>query len=490
MKFSWKVFAVTYIGMLVSLSLAGAVLVATSFYRMLEGEENNVQREHVLLNQAVSLALDTYELDFYTSEESLTKSIFADLARSQTHDYGIRVGKTTNKILFQNDQYKKERKEFEWLRKVKSKHGNEEIARAISMDRGRYYIQQSSLFYVAGQRYQLETFHDISGLFRMRDRQTRALILVMMIAGSAGSVIILAGTSKLTKPISMLSKKTASVANGQLSERMDYSSADEVGELVANFNFMAKNLEKNFREIEDAAYRQEQFVGNFTHEIKTPLTTMIGHADLLRSKVMTEEQIFISASFIFSEGKRLESLSRKLLMLAFENGEELEIKPVEMKQFLTQLCVPLYADERYEKIKFDLKIEKMLVPIDRDLMQTVVLNLIDNARKSFKFKNRDAENSEDNPRTELNQITVGGYKQDNQFVICIEDNGIGIAEMDLRHIKEPFYMVDRSRSRELGGSGLGLALCNKIVEKHHGEITFKSKLAIGTQVSVCLEALS
>ena len=489
MRFSWKVFAVTYIGMLVSLSLAGAVLVATSFYRMLEGEENNVQREHVLLNQAVSLALDTYELDFYTSEESLTKSIFADLARNQTYDYGIRVGKTTDKILFQNDQYKKNRGEFNWLRKVKSNHGNEEIARSISTDKGRYYIQQSSLFYVAGQRYQLETFHDISGLFRMRNRQTRALILVMMVAGSAGSVIILAGTRKLTKPISMLSKKTASVANGQLSERMDYSSGDEVGELVTNFNFMAKNLEKNFREIEDAARRQEQFVGNFTHEIKTPLTTMIGHADLLRSKVMTEEQIFASASFIFSEGKRLESLSRKLLMLAFESDEELELKPVDMKLFLAQLCLPLSADERYKKIRFELEIEKMIVPIDRDLMQTVVLNLIDNARKSFNIKNRDAESIEENSSVKINQIIVRGYKRGSQFMICIEDNGMGIAEGDLCHIKEPFYMVDRSRSRELGGSGLGLALCNKIVEKHHGEITFKSKLGMGTQVSVCLEVL-
>ena len=313
----------------------------------------------------------------------------------------------------------------------------------------------------------------------------------MMIAGSAGSVIILTGTRKLTKPISMLSKKTASVAKGQLSERMDYSSGDEVGELVTNFNLMAKNLEKNFREIEDAAYRQKQFVGNFTHEIKTPLTTMIGHADLLRSKVMTEEQIFASSSFIFSEGKRLESLSRKLLMLAFENDEELERKPVEMKMFLTQLCTPLYADERYEQIKFDLKIEKNIIPIDKDLMQTVILNLIDNARKSFTVMSEEKESKKiGKPPTKRNQIVVSGYKQENQYFICIKDNGIGIPEEDLRHIMEPFYMVDRSRSRELGGSGLGLALCNKIVEKHHGKITFKSKLTMGTQVSVCLEVLT
>ncbi len=94
------------------------------------------------------------------------------------------------------------------------------------------------------------------------------------------------------------------------------------------------------------------------------------------------------------------------------------------------------------------------------------------------------------PPTKRNQIVVSGYKQENQYFICIKDNGIGIREEDLRHIMEPFYMVDRSRSRELGGSGLGLALCNKIVEKHHGKITFKSKLTMGTQVSVCLEVLT
>ena len=124
-------------------------------------------------------------------------------------------------------------------------------------------------------------------------------------------------------------------------------------------------------------------------------------------------------------------------------------------------------------------------------MQTVILNLIDNARKSFTVMSEEKESKKiGKPPTKRNQIVVSGYKQVNQYFICIKDNGIGIPEEDLRHIMEPFYMVDRSRSRELGGSGLGLALCNKIVEKHHGKITFKSKLTMGTQVSVCLEVLT
>ena len=112
-----------------------------------------------------------------------------------------------------------------------------------------------------------------------------------------------------------MARASRRIAGGNLEVRAKVETVDEIGQLAEDFNHMADNLEKQFKELEDAARRQEDFIGSFAHELKTPLTSMIGYADMLRTREMDEEERFTAANYIFREGKRLEALSFKLLDL-------------------------------------------------------------------------------------------------------------------------------------------------------------------------------
>lgn len=481
MKFSWKVFSVTYIGMLTALALAGTLIVSVLFCNTMEGEQKSVQREHILLNRAVASTVDSYKSSFYSSQEGMEKSIFHDLEENDVHDCGIRI-RRDEQLVYKNQQYSKIKHFFPWIR-VKSLHKDQKIAHCLSQWKKDYYVQNSSVFYADGTRYELETFHNVTDLFLMKKRQIRVLVLVMIGVAGIGGVIILWITRKMTKPISMLSEKAAQVANGKLYERMDLCSEDEVGELALNFNLMAETMEKSIGELKDAAYRREQFLGNFSHEIKTPLTTIIGHADLLRSRIMEEEQVFASANYIFQEGKRLEALSQKLLKLIVEEDSRLEKKIVSAQPFLREIISPFYSDSRYENIIIEEAIEQAYLMVDRDLMRTVILNIIDNARKAMVAPELLRMDEEGNP---IRKLKITGEKVKKYYRISIADTGIGMSNDELNHIAEPFFMVDKSRARELGGAGLGLSLCQRIIELHQGKLEFESVSGEGTTVRIFL----
>lgn len=482
MKFSWKVFSVTYIGMLAAIALAGTLLVSVLFYNTLEGEQSSVQREHILLNRAVASTIDSYKSSFYSSQESIEDSIFQDLEQNDVHDCGVRI-RRDEQIVYKNQQYLQMKHFFPWIR-IKHLHQDHQIAYSTCKWEGDYYIQNSSVFYADGIRYELETFHNVTSFFHLKNRQIRLLLMVMLIVAGFGGIIILGITHKLTKPITQLSEKAEKVARGNLFERMEVTGNDEVGELASNFNLMAESLEKNIEDLREAANRQEQFVGNFSHEIKTPLTTIIGHADLLRSRIMTDEQIFASANYIFQEGKRLESLSQKLLRLIVEGDGKLEKKATNTKAFMDEILYPLFSDSKYEKISFHTAVLPANISIDRDLMRTVVLNLIDNARKAMVEDEGLKTDEKGNP---IRNLLIEGKRIRGFYCITIGDTGIGMKEVDLKHISEPFYMVDKSRARALGGAGLGLALCHKIIELHHGKIEYQSVTGEGTTVHIFLE---
>ena len=157
---------------------------------------------------------------------------------------------------------------------------------------------------------------------------------------------------------------------------------------------------------------------------------------------------------------------------------------ISTKTFLDEILVPLFSDPRYEKISFSTSIIPGNIEIDRDLMRTVVLNLIDNARKAMVEDKGLRVDEEGSP---IRNLLIEGKKIRGFYCIAIADTGIGIEEVELKHIAEPFYMVDKSRARALGGSGLGLALCHKIIDLHHGKIEYQSVAGEGTTVQIFLE---
>ncbi|MBR1496420.1 MAG: HAMP domain-containing histidine kinase [Oscillospiraceae bacterium] len=228
-------------------------------------------------------------------------------------------------------------------------------------------------------------------------------------------------------------------------------------------------LEKNIADLENVAARREEFIGSFAHELKTPLTAIIGYADMLRSKDMTPKTRFTAAGYIFSEGKRLEALSLKLMDIIVAGKQELELRRFEVGYFIRAIAAVTVPSLSSEGITLDIRWEPGYLMVEPDLFKTLLINLIDNARKASK------RNS---------VIELYGKPEDGGYAIYVQDHGRGIPREELSRITEPFYMVDKSRSRAQNGAGLGLALCQRIAELHGTKLEYTSELGTGTTVRI------
>ena len=148
--------------------------------------------------------------------------------------------------------------------------------------------------------------------FSQRDANLQIYRQVMLLSVAACTLASIACAAVLTGPIRKLSRSTRSIAGGQYSHRVKVRSRDELGALAEDFNRMADALELKIQELAAAAQRQKDFTASFAHELKTPLTSVIGYADTLRSRELPRLQQLEAVNYIFSEGKRLEAMSFSL----------------------------------------------------------------------------------------------------------------------------------------------------------------------------------
>lgn len=333
---------------------------------------------------------------------------------------------------------------------------------------GRYLLHCAGPVALPDGSLYMETVRDISRLFNDREIHYQVYRWIVLLVMGAGSLVMFALSYWLTTPIRSLGRVATQLAQGDYSPRAKVLGGDEIGELAESFNHMADAVEKNVQELEDAARRQEDFTASFVHELKTPLTSIIGYADMLRSGNLPEDMRFKAASYIFSEGKRLENLSLALMSLLVVGHSAADARPVNMRRLCQEagrICQPaMHA----KGLTLSVRAEEGLLRGDAALLQTLLQNLLDNARKA----------------ADSGQVVLSGKSTEGGYRVTVADQGRGIPEGELNKITEPFYMVDKSRSRAEGGAGLGLALCKQIAALHGGELRFESREGRGTTVTV------
>lgn len=344
---------------------------------------------------------------------------------------------------------------------------------------GKIYLHAVSPLALEDGILYLENCREVSELFSSRSEQYQSFFVLMLILTGAVGILSLIISAMLLRPLGLLSSATRKIAAGELSQRVPVHRDDELGQLSADFNAMAERMERQVQELKDAARKQEDFIGSFAHEIKTPLTSIIGYADLLRSRSISPEQVRESADYIFSEGQRLESLSRKLMDLIVLDRQDFVLNPVSMDLFLQQIGGMIRPVLEQQGIRLIIQAEPAVILLEPDLMKSVCLNLLDNARKALDIYRDKFDKT--------GFIKLEGIAEENGYCIQITDNGKGIPAEELTRVTEAFYMIDKSRSRAQGGAGLGLALCQRIVDLHGGRLELKSVLGKGTQICVYLE---
>lgn len=287
--------------------------------------------------------------------------------------------------------------------------------------------------------------------------------------------IIFLLTNSITAPIKKVGKAARRIAGGEYSERIRAKGKDEISEMAYDFNQMAKQVEDKIVELSDAARQKEDFAANFAHELKTPLTSVIGYADMLYSRDLPREEVKSAAGYILNEGMRLESLSVKLMDLFVMDKQEFALEEmsvtevfVNLKQGMDPLC-------KKHDVRLNIELQDGIIALDYDLFKTMILNLIDNAVKA------------DSSDIWICGDRVRKGSDQESYRLCLKDNGKGIPPEELDRITEAFYMVDKSRSRKQHGAGLGMALVAKVVEVHHAKMSIKSDGKTGTEVILDFE---
>ena len=311
-----------------------------------------------------------------------------------------------------------------------------------------------------GETLYLHTAYDISALYTMRQSQQRTYLRTFGVMAALCAVLSYTVSRLLTAPLVGLSKTSRAIAEGNFSSRVPVRSADEIGAVSRDFNIMAEQMEKTVSELHQAVERQERFVGSFAHEMKTPMTSLIGYAELMQSGKLTQSEQTEAAGYIYSESRRLSNLSRKLLELLVvkEQGLSLaEISPADMIGHMAERLRPLLAKRG---IAVCCECEPGTCLLEPDLTWSLLLNLADNAQKAME---RGGE-----LRFQAEMLPDGCR-------VRVMDTGRGIPEDALAHLTEAFYRVDKARSRKQGGFGLGLALCQEIVALHNGSIWFENR---------------
>lgn len=463
MKFSYKILLSTVLIMAIALGVSGYFFVNYVFDASMQREAGQALNESSILQFAFETAALNIPSKYDMLQNSTIEEIGIKLEASGQGGRLLRISDEEGRFLYASEGFAQQ---IDFLMQI----DKETRIYQVVQDGEYYYIQTGMMLDALDRVLYLETLHDVTGIFEERQqgfhiyRQVTVLMLLISI------VIMWIISGWITKPIRLLTRATKKMAAGDYTYRAKRVSNDELGQLTVDFNKMARALEKNMEQLENEVRAREDFIGAFSHELKTPLTSIIGYADLLRSRKLDEEKHFLSANYIYTEGKRLETMSFRLLDIVVMKRGELELQKTDVSELFE------YLKEMYgaiEGVMLDVQYDAGQVCVEVNLFKSVLLNLIDNAYKA----------SDEN-----GIIEVRGEKWEQGYLFSVRDYGVGIPEEECSRITEAFYMVDKSRSRSRNGAGLGLSLCTQVLSLHGSELVIESTLGEGSCFSFLISA--
>ena len=455
-----KIFARLYIGIVLILVfvliVSGLIIVNTSLNKNLEHEINNGLERHNIVQSLL-------ESNIIIATRS--KPAVSEVIRNAAENTKTGEGPMLVVLMYGKEAYE----DFDFYSDY-SDLDEGSVRYNIKTVNGSSYLECGSVFTMRDVRYTCITCSDISRVISENNslRHSYRLIYIGMLI--AGAAFALAFALYITKPVRRLSDATKAISEGDYSHRIDTVTNDELGNLTKAYNSMAGTIEEKISDLEKSVRSKEDFIAAFAHETKTPVTGIIGYADLIYQGKLSGAEIKDAAGVIMSEGERLQLLSNKLLELTELNREEStlmteEMSAADLENDLTGL-LKIDAAKRNAEITYD--IEDGYFWADYDLIRSVLINLIENSMKAG-----------------ARHITVKGVQgEKDAFTFKVADDGMGIPADKVSRVKEAFYMVDKSRSRAEHGAGLGLSLCDRIVRLHGGTMDITSEEGKGTEITV------
>lgn len=280
-------------------------------------------------------------------------------------------------------------------------------------------------------------------------------------------------TKRKMKDVEELAQGLLEISKGNLDYRVPHKSSDELGSLADNINHMAKELQRTIEEERLAERTKNELITNVSHDLRTPLTLIIGYLRLLKDKnYENERQAETYLNIAASKSEKLKGLIDDLFEYTklSNHGVSLAKERVCLNELIEQLLEETvsYAEENELVLERHLPAEKLMAHIDADKIIRVFENLLTNA---IKYSSKPGV------------VSVRLTREEGYAHICVINNGDPIPEDELDKLFERFYRIDASRTSSTGGSGLGLAIAKSIVENHDGKIWAET---VGREIRFCV----
>ncbi len=288
--------------------------------------------------------------------------------------------------------------------------------------------------------------------------------ILLLVLAIEGLIIV----RKITNPLTKLTTKIKTITSKNLSERIGLSSTDdEIGDLATSFNELLNRLDESFK-------REQQFIGDVAHELKTPLATLRSSVEIALSKDREKEEYKEVLNETLTDVDRINSTLKNVLDLAWTEADQVKnlTKSFNLSELIEELREIAVKMASQKSIEVDGQTEKDLEVFgDKEKFSRAILNFLDNAIKYTPQRGK---------------IEFNLRLKDSDAIITIKDSGEGILSEDLPHIFDRFYRGSKTDKETLllrnktFGSGLGLAIAQVVIKAHKGEIEVKSKVGQGT----------
>lgn len=314
------------------------------------------------------------------------------------------------------------------------------------------------------QEYSIFTVQNINWIYENVSKLALKFLIVDFIAVVLGILTVVLGINRAMGPLYELQAVSKKIAGGEYFERVKSAKQDEIGEIANNFNQMATAVEKHINDLIEMTERQRVFIAGAAHEFKTPLAAVQLYVDALQNVNLHKNEREKALQCIYEQSIWLEKLRQKLLELIVLRTH-VQKKHESVAELFSQVSSTMKQTLSSRQLSLQCYDNSVYIDMDSDLMRSLLVNLIDNAAKASK------------PGQIITLIA-----QDH--LIEVMDCGTGIPEEEIPRITEPFYMVDKSRSKKNGGSGLGLALVKEVAAAHSAELSITSKLGEGTAIGI------
>ncbi len=297
---------------------------------------------------------------------------------------------------------------------------------------------------------------DAGSIYSIFGRALPSLFMVLLALIVLCMVLAHYLTSKLIAPIERLAEN--------LDESNDGTDYEELTPFISMIKEQHEDIMKNAR-------MRQEFTANVSHELKTPLTSISGYAELIETGMASEEDVVRFAHGIHSSANRLLTLINDIIRLSELDGTEEEVSFERLNLYqLADTCVEMLAlNAEKHKVTIRLSGTECYITGNKQMIEELLYNLCDNA---IRYNN------------EGGSVSVEVYPKHGQTVLTVRDTGIGIPKEHQERIFERFYRVDKSRSKSTGGTGLGLAIVKHIIAKHNAKMELASEVGKGTTITV------